>query len=486
MNQHRGTSMPPIEWGEVQRVVLRGYLKLPWARFVFLRVKDPARAPRFFHAILEERSVRFGWGDRHEAGPAANLAFTREGLEALGVDGATLDGFSPEFVDGMAAPERARKLRDVGDNAPDHWLWGGAANAVHAVLMLYADTRSRLEDAVTAERLRFDASGLEEVRGPSGEELGTARPLPDRREHFGFTDGISQPRFREEPLGLRSDKTREADRLATGELLLGYENEASILPRSPILSPRGRERCRFSRSDHDFGKNGSYLVFRQLEQDVGAFWRAMSLACDGATIEERVHLAAKMIGRWPDGKPLVKLPPVGGVPRDPEDFDFARDDPRGEQCPFGAHIRRTNPRAVLANDPDLGLAKSKKHRILRRGRSYGEPFVEPLLPEALARAAESGTGNLGPRGLHFVGINADLANQFEFVQQTWANGTVFGGLHGEVDPLIGDPSQTGGRFTIPGHPKRRVCGIPRFVNVRGGAYFFVPSRAALYYLARLA
>ena len=134
----------------------------------------------------------------------------------------------------------------------------------------------------------------------------------------------------------------------------------------------------------------------------------------------------------------------------------------------------------------MGLSKSKKHRILRRGRSYGVPFATPLVPENLVRAAEEGTGNPGPRGLHFVCFNADLENQFEFVQQTWLNGPIFQGLHGEVDPLVGDPTPTAGLFSIPGAPARcRVHDLPRFVAVRGGAYFFTPSRAALRYLSRL-
>jgi len=83
--------------------------------------------------------------------------------------------------------------------------------------------------------------------------------------------------------------------------------------------------------------------------------------------------------------------------------------------------------------------------------------------------------------------NSDIANQFEFVQQTWVNGPTFQGLHAEVDPLVGNPDATAGLFTIPGNPVRaRVHGIPPFVHVRGGSYFFLPSQAALRYLAALA
>jgi Dyp-type peroxidase family len=386
----------------------------------------------------------------------------------------------------MAAPARARKMRDVEESDPEAWSWGYGAAQVHLVLMLYAATEPELDALVDSQRVALPGGGLTELFGPAGDELGATRPIGERREHFGFADGIVQPRFRDEPPGMRSRGARDADLVATGEFLLGYPNEANILPRSPALSEAAKARKGFERADGDFGRNGSYLVFRQLEQDVGGFWRSMACIGAEATVDDRVRLASKMVGRWPDGAALVTHP-HGSTQRarDPENFDYARDDPHGDRCPFGAHIRRSNPRASLAKDPELGLAKSKKHRLLRRGRSYGEPFVEPMTPDELVRAAENGTGRPGPRGLQFLCFNADLANQFEFVQQTWINGTVFQGLHGEVDPLVGDPAVTGGRFSVPSEPLRRVQCLRRFVTVRGGAYLFLPSRAALGYLSRL-
>jgi deferrochelatase/peroxidase EfeB len=475
-----------VEWAEVQRVLLSGYPKQPWAHFLMLRVTDASLASRFLGGLLAHRLVKFGWGDRRASGPVGNVAFTREGFEALGMDEGTLAGFSPEFREGMTAPPRARKMRDVDESDPEVWAWGYGATQVHLVLMLYAASESELGSLVDAQRVACSEGGLTEVFGPSGDELGVTRPLADRREHFGFADGIVQPRFRDEPPGMRSRPVRDADLVETGELLLGYPNEANILPRSPTLSAAAKARTGFERVDGDFGKNGSYLVFRQLEQDVGGFWRSMACIGPGATVDDRVRLASKMVGRWPDGAALVTHPQSSAQrSRDPENFDYARDDPHGDRCPLGAHIRRSNPRASLAVDPELGLAKSKKHRILRRGRSYGEPFVEPMTPSALVHAAEAGTGRPGPRGLQFLCFNADLANQFEFVQQTWINGTVFQGLHGEVDPLVGDPSVTGGRFSVPSEPLRRIQCVRRFAIVKGGAYLFLPSRAALRYLTLL-
>jgi Dyp-type peroxidase family len=471
----------------VQSVLLSGFPKRTWARFLMLRLITPSLASAFIGRLLVERSMRFDWRGRHDGECVANVAFTREGLEALGVDDATLQGFSPEFLEGMTDPSRARKLRDVGDSCPPRWFWGYDKTQVHLILMLYASTEAGLTASVASHRAAFPACGLSELVGPTGEDLGVTVPLAVRREHFGFADGIVQPRFRDEPEGSRSHPPREADRIAAGELLLGYANEAGIFPRSPVLSAVAKRRTSLRTAGADFGRNGSYLVFRQLEQDVAAFWKSMACVGPNPTVDDRVRLASKMVGRWPDGSALVTRPEQNG-PRAalPENFDYAHDDPHGDRCPFGAHIRRTNPRATLSHDPAEGLAKSKKHRILRRGRSYGAPFVPSMTPSELIEAAESGTGHPGQRGLHFLCFNADLANQFEFIQQTWINGTVFQGLHGEVDPLVGDPSATGGRFSIPSEPLRRIECVRRFVQVRGGAYLFLPGKAALEYLAALA
>src|SRR6185295_16851218 len=98
----------------------------------------------------------------------------------------------------------------------------------------------------------------------------------------------------------------------------------------------------------------------------------------------------------------------------------------------------------------------------------------------------------GERGLYFVALNANLARQFEFVQNAWIMGTQVGGLVDERDPLVGS------RESIPGSPtpdtfslpqaaglRRRITGLPQFVTVRGGAYFFLPGVRALRYLAGL-
>jgi len=120
------------------------------------------------------------------------------------------------------------------------------------------------------------------------------------------------------------------------------------------------------------------------------------------------------------------------------------------------------------------LKSANRHRILRRGRSYGDRLDDPFVEDETER------------GLHFICLNGDIERQFEFVQQTWVNNTAFAGLQGETDPLVGNQDNTGGRFTVQDDPLRsRVHNLRSFVTVKGGAYFFLPGLKALRYLASL-
>jgi deferrochelatase/peroxidase EfeB len=181
------------------------------------------------------------------------------------------------------------------------------------------------------------------------------------------------------------------------------------------------------------------------------------------------------VGRWPSGAPLVLYPdadPYADTPPDQaeNDFAYAEHDPQGLACPLGAHIRRANPRDALGPDPKTARDSANRHRLLRRGRSYGH------------RLDNRHESHQEDRGLHFICLNADLERQFEFVQQTWLNNPVFAGLYQETDPLVGDRSQCSA-LTIQADPLRlRVSGLRPFVQVRGGAYFFLPGLAALRFL----
>lgn len=424
-----------LELADVQGLFARGYGDLKSAAFLLLRVDDPAAARR----SLGELAITHAEDRRPEH--ALNIAFTSSGLERLGLPGEDLGQFSNEFVAGMTTAHRTRILGDVGENAPERWDWGNHTTPVDAVLLLYA------RDEASLRPLEQPPAGFSLAR-----RLGTADL--DGFEPFGFRDGISQP-FVE---GLGKTGPREQT-VRAGEFLLGYENEYGHTLDVPLL------------------RNGSYLVFRQLRQDVGGFWRFCdeeTRRADGSSDPEaRLRLAAKMVGRWPSGAPLA-LTPEKDDPSlgEANDFGYHAEDQRGARCPVGSHIRRSNPRDSLDPDPgsDRSLEINRRHRIVRRGREYGPPLP---LEQALAE------DDSAERGLHFICLNANIARQFEFVNHTWLNNPKFGQLHDDADPFFAP-----GCFTIPTDGVReRVTHVPRFVTVKGGAYFFLFGLAALRNLA---
>ncbi len=464
---------PSLELDDIQGLVARGFGDQKSACYVLLTMPDRRGAAAWLDAIageLTSASVR-------PVGSAVNLALTASGLGRLGVPEGTLQRFSHEFATGMADPYRSRVLGDEGDVAPDHWLWGGPSAPVDAVLLLYAVDSEALDAAYEAHARRFRDHGLVEVRKLDTADIRGAEP-------FSPKEGIPQPILEGLPR-----EGNQRDKVKDGEFVLGYPNEYGLYTSRPLIDgvddPAGILPPDAAGSGgRDLGRNGSYLVFRHLDQDSAGFWGFLdrsTTAPDGTSdTAAQVRLAAKMIGRWPSGAPLV-LAPDADQPAlsGNDDFGYFHDDPHGFKCPVGAHVRRTNPRDSLPPFPgtDRSTAVNKRHRLLRRGRGYG-PAVTPA--EALESAR---TGSpLPEHGLHFLCLNANIARQFEFVQHTWANNPNFAGLHDEPDPLISP--KAGRDFRIPDRPVRtRVTGLPRFVTVRGGAYFFLPGLRAVRWLA---
>ena len=448
-----------IELDDVQGLFARGYGELRSAAFLLLAVDDPAAA-RAWLGRLAVTPASSKPEDR-----AVQVAFTAAGLERLGLPSAALAQFSNEFATGMTTPHRQRILGDLDASAPSGWAWGGPDGPpIHATLLLYA----RDEAALRALEGEQALEGLSVVRRLDTADL-------DGFEPFGFRDGISQP-FVE---GLSRTGPKETT-VRAGEFLLGYPNEygrytdrplvddpSGVLPRDEEGSGRG-----------DLGRNGSYLVVRTLRQDVSAFWRFADGAA-GGDAAARERLAAKMVGRWRSGAPLVLAPDVDDPSlAEANDFAYHEADPRGVRCPVGSHIRRAHPRDSL--DPRPGSSRSwevnRRHRLLRRGREYG-----PQLSPEDALHGDDGAD----RGLHFVCLNANIQRQFEFVSHTWLNNHKFAGLYDDTDALVAPSTPFGDTFRMNGEGVReRVTGVPRFVTVRGGAYFFLPGLRALRYLAQ--
>jgi Dyp-type peroxidase family len=466
-----------LELEDIQGFFARGYGTLTAARYVLLQVNDPAAARAWLAAIADQVTA----AAERPGTRALNLALTASGMVKLGLAKETVSEFADEFVTGMTTPHRQRILGDTGLSAPEHWAWGGPATpSVDLLLLLFAVDRQELAALDTSVSERFATGGLTVISRLETSDL-------DGVEHFGFRDGISQPPV--EGLGRAEGK----DAIRAGEFVLGYPNEYGRYAHRPTLPASADPARRLPRSPEasdraDLGKNGSYLVFRQLSQDVASFWRFIDSAvreADGsASPAARRHLAAKMVGRWPSGAPLTLTPDVDDATlSDANDFTYHYADPHGYGCPVGAHIRRANPRDSLDPNPgsDQSIAVNKRHRLLRRGREYGPPLlldddVNPLEPSAVGTE----------RGLHFICLNASIVRQFEFVQSTWLNNPKFDGLYEDADPVAGSHRHGGATFTIQGKPvRRRLRDLPEFVTVRGGAYFFLPGISAIRYIASL-
>lgn len=315
--------------------------------------------------------------------------------------------------------DRARLLGDVGEDAPTSWDLGGPNRSIEALVLVYAP------DVETREQKLDEICEWLEKAELDYDWTETFLDV-DQREHFGFRTGGSSPHYR----GLSSWRRR---RIPLGELLLGYATaDGRRLPSPTAPRPRSTRNLRLRHDGQvDLGRNGTYLVVRKLEQRVDPFWERMRelVRETGGRLGDERAMASKLVGRAPDGTALAG-------------------------CPLGAHARRANPGPELDPSP-------RTHQILRRGRLYQQG---------------------GERGLMFVALNADLAEQFEFVQRNFVNDPKFAGLRDERDPLLGSDDGGERRFTLQGDGIRTRLTLPRFVRLRGGGYFFLPSLSALAYL----
>ncbi len=439
-------SGPALELDDIQSGVLRPRPTPFAATYIVLRIDDCAAGRdlmRRFSTVVasaanSEDASRDTW---------VSIALSFQGLKALRVPQASLDSFSPQFQQGMAA--RAKLLGDVGNSSPEHWEKPLGTDEVHVVITAISPDSHRLESALVRARKAYqEMSGIKAIWRQD------CHALPDEKEPFGFKDGISHPAI--EGSGIPGSNPREAP-LKAGEFVLGYPDEISDAPHVP--------------QPEILGRNGCYVVFRKLYQRVAAFRQYLkSSAPDAEGIE---FLAAKMMGRWRSGAPLARCPmhddpQIGTAARLNNDFLFKENDAIGYTTPLGSHIRRMNPR-----DSDIaGVVRI--HRMIRRGTAYG-----PALPEGVME--DDGLD----RGLMFAFVGANLGRQFEFVQSEWMNNSAFFGGDSEKDPVAG-AGDGAGTFNVPRRPVRlRLKGLPQFVVTRGGEYCFLPGIRALRWLADL-
>lgn len=434
--------MTTINLQDVQGIVFSGYNKyMNCSSYYLLQISDASKTKAWLKSLQDQIT--------HGADIATdttenrlNLAISYSGLEKLQLDQASLDSFERSFREGMYSPHRSTLLGDQDNDAPENWRWGGKNSQADILLLLYSKNTDIHAASQQQHEAAFQNAGISILYHlDASEKVQTADGFAV--EHFGFADGVSDPAVEGFPTA------GSTANIATGEFLLGYPNQYDgKLTQIPI-------------SDQ-FGTNGTYLVLRQLKQDVAAFWTFID---DEAARQDITadYLAAKVVGRWKNGSVVEPNQHVSPTTVS-NDFDFTKD-PDGTGCPFGSHIRRANPRAVgLGVDAAESLKVADRHRLLRRGRSYGKALENPRVDDGQER------------GLAFICLNANIERQFEFVQHTWINNVKFSGLYDEDDPLIGRL----GNFTIQDQPlRRRVCGFKQFVSTLGGGYFFLPSLSAL-------
>jgi Dyp-type peroxidase family len=450
-----------LDLDDIQGGILSGYT-FTAAVHLFFRVPGADAGRAFLSRLLPRITTAAPWT---KPTFVVNVALTYAGLEALDVTYPVLRRLPTAF----AEPTRRRARRLLGDTGPnDPATWNLPLEDVHVLVLLSGEDQS-LPAAAAQVCLAAGQSGVEFLRC---QHAHARTSLQNQREHFGFADGFGQPAVEGSPAQRRAGQgTPQGDGitwrdLKAGEFILGYPDEdgqgALSDPEAPLL------------------RNGSYMVYRKLEQDVGGFEALLDAhaAAFGATLPPgapRAHhyarelLAAKLFGRWRDGVALeiaprrraaevMNLRTKANDDRD-NNFRYDQTDDRGLVCPRGAHVRRTNPRDVLPGDGVL----VRRHRILRRGLPYGTEWTE-------------GSSDRD-RGLIFLCFNADLERQFEFIQRRWMNdGNAFG-LGDDRDVCAGI-ERTPSKAVIPGH-RPYLLDRRQVVFTRGCQYFLMPGSNAL-------
>jgi len=441
------TYAPALELSDIQATVLRPRPSPYLGEYVVLRIDDAAQGREMLRRIIPHVAPADEWWVPSLPG-WLGIAFTFEGLKALGVPQVSLDSFPIEFRQGMAA--RAAILHDFGANAPANWEYPFGTADVHIALAIYAQGEQNLQRVLElARKTHYD---LPHISVAYRMQFGA---LPEGRNPFGFKDGLHNPVVEgSSPAGQVSNEAP----IKAGEFVMGYPDQLGETAQTPI--------------PEELRHNGTFMAFRKFHMDVAAFRKY--LRAQASSPEEEELIAAKMVGRWRSGAPLVLAPDhddpaLGTDPNRNNDFTYA-DDMTGLKCPFSAHIRRVNPRDALKDD----IVDVDSHHFLRRGTNYGPPLPDGVLEDDGAE-----------RGGVFLLIGAHQRQQFEFVQSQWVTDGNFISHGTEQDPLIGNNAGDG-VFTIPKRPvRRRLHGLPRFVTVRGGEYCFMPGLRALRWLAGL-
>jgi len=374
----------------------------------------------------------------------------------LGINDAPVAPATDPFVVGQEKDSiNLGDPRSADGKTPD---WDPAfLQPLHGVILISGDSHATTDKKKAEIDLIFRQS-IKEVTTIRGD----VRPgAEDGHEHFGFLDGISNPKVK----GFDTDINPGPAPVQPGVLITGQTGDPNLTIRE------------------EWSIDGSFLTFRYLFQEVpefDVFLKTNALTKDGnekvLTPEEgSALLGARMVGRWKSGAPIDITPfrddPALGIdPTRNNNFAFAGELTSSFRCPFAGHVRKTNPRDDLEAPPkgdtptDLTL-----HRIMRRGIQFG--------PEVTEAEKVSGKTKHG-RGLLFAAYSTSINAGFKLLQHTWANNNMFQPFTQStsppgLDPIIGQ----GTRSMIGLDPLNPLTSINlgNFVIPKGGEYFFTPG-----------
>ncbi len=514
---------PLLEIDEIQANIIPGF-RFPFQYLLAIRIAESDSARLLIRELLPQittarEAIEFHDVRLEKAGRA--YRFSLESFKAvesrpvwvnLGIGNRLLESFGQSAALNadqsfkLGLDKRSFTLGDPRDpvNAGHkaNWLVGGLHNPADMLIILGSSSQTLLLERVESLLRLCESHDGEAIYQESGTRLG------GDKEHFGFRDGVSQPAVRglisQDPPRYLSRRrfvnsasgpefASPGDELVwPGEFLFGYPTQSPNNFRSPIPV----------QTVDPFLRNGSFLVFRRLKQDVKTFRAETERMClELAANPGFSHFTpdlfrAQLVGRWPDGSPLVRYPdaPPDSTPSEDEinyfRFGFsvpdtvlsdstavkgAEGDMDGMRCPFHAHIRKINPRD---RETDLGAETNTQNlRILRRGIPFGSPYDE---------APEDDN-----RGLLFISYQTSIRDQFEQLQIDWANSITNPepGHEEGFDMIIGQNGSVAAqrrRNVIPkdaqGNPVE-LSTLADWVVPTGGGYFYCPSMNSLRGLA---
>ncbi|MGC1208540.1 MAG: Dyp-type peroxidase [Ornithinimicrobium sp.] len=437
------------------------------SRHVFIRFNDPDKARTWVRSMATKVTTAIGqhesateWKATGKEHLFVSLLLSGDGYRALGVDPAKTPR-EKAFTAGMKDLAQTYNTAPRGDHKPtpnpladDPDEWEESFRAETHALVIFAFGSSGHDDTEATATVEEAVQQVAGALSDGGGEIACVQQghalrndLGQVIEHFGFTDGVS------DPMVMKTDLDRA---YANG----GFEHyDPSINIGGIIVPDPGGDRDAY----------GSYVVYRKLQQNLRGFADQAAAMADALGLDRELA-GALVMGRFKDGTPVGEQN-VDGWRNEFNDFNYD-DDWTGTRCPLASHTRRSNPRGDTYRRFGSPVTIERSRRIVRRGISYGTPELDP---------AEEWTDT----GLLFMCYQANIEDQFIFIQHTWGNNQDFLEDGVGADPVAGQcpADQTRGPQDWPtqwGRPhSEKPFDFGDHVRMRGGEYFFAPSVSAL-------